>query len=557
MRIRCITTRPSPFAKAMNGCDKGAIAYVVSNPDDIFKYNKYIRDLNSRDVLTILFEQSLACNYLKAVNSQSRYLTNYHNDCKKLAAKIKSLPIYSENSLGLESISIYVADAMVNYALNEINTPPPKMVDDILNLMRKSKYHTLPDGFIKTYLGLNTLTSESIESSNPILLFPTYRRNRDNHQVEITFSCEMYTSISPEQIGNKLNGNRTLKYVAALNYNGKSWMKPIANLMSLKMRVGMLGGMESLPGQLYKYASHGGNPRLNRFTDSKVIETNHADLMTFLKVVFENNNLTCEHTKAEQDEITNLLLYFNDERLARRKYGTGIIGKESFDILTNTQLDYLLTLLFPSTIPEGKSFIIPEPTSPQKPYAMAVDSGDDSSSSDDDSSSDDAASDSGDNSDEENDNNDNENGGEDFDKMGDDLFGNGDDFADDGDNDSDSDSDGDDSSDGGDSDSSESDNDSDSGDDSDDGSDDNNKSDADDTNPLVILIDDETFDEYLDRSILQARIGKLLANPPSTISSSDIDFLRYWYLVWFPCVSVSTTREMIGDILGVKVGDQS
>ena len=118
---------------------------------------------------------------------------------------------------------------------------------------------------------------------------------------------------------------------------------------------------------------------------------------------------------------------------------------------------------------------------------------------------------------------------------GDDLFGDGDDFADpDGDDD------------GGES-----------GSGSDSSSTNTSASDSssgetakpEDVNPIIEIIEDESFDEYLDRGILEVRIKRMLTNPSTSLSNSDVDFLKYWYLVWFPCVSVATTREILGKIL--------
>jgi hypothetical protein len=293
----------------------------------------------------------------------------------------------------------------------------------------------------------------------------------------------------------------TTKYVCSMNYNGRSWKEVIDVLQSLSITSPKHGAVESLSGALKRHLYGWG---LTEVEKHQPFATNLLQVFKFL-------------TDRYPDLLINEALEVHD-----------LIGV--FRTLGEPRLQYLA-----STSPTvgavenwNKQFDLQFLDKYRIPYGMEAD--DDTASSDDseDKEKDDATpADDTANSEENSENEDDSTG----DDTGDDPFSDGDDFGDDS---SSEDGEGDGSS------SSETDTSSDS------------EVKPEDLNPLIELIDNESFDDYLERGSLQNRLKALINNPPSTIRMEDIDFLKYWMTQWFSLVSVATTREILGDLLELE-----
>ena len=462
--------------------------------------------LSAKDQLSIYFEQATLADYLLGANPNNKLLQAYRDAC---TLGIKTLCPNGQLEAGVlekEQLSAPDVKLVYDYVTKGLNIGG-KLLDKIANEFSgdsDSKYTFVPKEFLIPYLGHRGgfISAEGEREANtfnnPVVLSAIVKPDADGENLSIDMYCRQYVSMSVDK---KIPAAGTLGYICSMNHNGRSWRELIDTIQSTSVSAGTRTGTEALSNVLNSYF-HGAS--LSDYTDTKQLK---RDLRFALETVMTRDTLVVERNPTEIKELRSLFAYLGDERL---------------NYLLNLDPQVKQTKLWQNE--HDLQFLTPLSLAG---YVMAAD---DSASSGDDSAS------------EQTDNTDDTTGDDPDADTGDegtseeDPFSDGDDFADVEEPASD--------------DSSEENGSSASTDTPSDSGDSNVK--AEDVNPIIELITDESFDEYLDRSVLQTRIQRLIANPPASLATKDLRFLTYWYLQWFPCVSVATTKEILKDILKVK-----
>lgn len=504
MDIKYLVVRPSGYSKPMSRYTATSISAFIHQVPTWVQL-----DLSAKDILGISFEQALLSNYLLEMNPNSKALKSYREKCTNTFEKMLKYDLLKENNLkkehilesDVENISKYVTQ---NHSIKGIG------LENILQRFTAgaSKYTTVPLNFSYPYIQFDSVIPNEDYLYSPVVLSPVTRVGKEDKNLEITFYCRTYTNLNPGKNIYIDKDNRTLAYICSMNHNGKSWKELVDAIQSLHIKDNTPAAFESLSGILNDYI-------LGESQTRRELKSKKQNLLKALECVYKRDALIIDRTPEELNELVSLFSYLGDNRLNYLLESDPTVGMEDF---WKAQLD--LQFLTPLSL---------------KGYAMAADDSEGDSDGGDDGE--DAGNDDGGDSGDEN----NEDSDEEVEEEGEDLFGDDDDFADDeGGDDSGDEGGGDDGGGSGSDSSSDTSSDSDSSEDAED---------SDDVNPVIELIDDETFDEYLDRGILDIRIKRMIINPPTSLSGSDIEFLKYWYLVWFPCVSVATTKEILGKLL--------
>lgn len=503
MDIKYLVVRPSGYSKPMSRYAATSISAFIHQVPTWVQLN-----LSAKDILGISFEQALLSNYLLEMNPNSKALKSYREKCTHTFEKMLKHDLLKESNLDKEHILKNEVESIAQYVTGNHSIKGVGL-ENILQRFTAgaSKYTTVPLNFSYPYIQFDSVIPNEDYLYSPVVLSPVTRVGKEDKKLEITFYCRPYTNLNPGKNPYFDKDNRTLAYICSMNHNGKSWKELIDVIQSLHIKDNTPAAFESLSGILNDYI-------LGESQTRRELKSKKQNLLNALQCVYKRDALIIDRTPEELNELVSLFSYLGDNRLNYLLEEDPTVGMEDF---WNAQLD--LQFLTPLSL---------------KGYAMAADDSEGDSDGGDDGG--DAGNDEGGDSGE--DNNEEGDGDDELEEEGDDLFGDDDDFADEGDDSGDE---------GGDSEG---------GSGSDSSSDTSSSEESsettepsDDVNPVIELIDDETFDEYLDRGILDIRIKRMILTPPTSLSSSDVEFLKYWYLVWFPCVSVATTKEILGKLL--------
>lgn len=510
MAIRYLVVRPSGFVPRMSQ-NKATHITALINRTPNWQQLKF----TAADILGITLEQSVLSDYLLQMNPSNLSLQKYRENCRvALERHLDSSPLFKQENLTKEQVHQTTVDSIAGYVFRNQHIG----ASGLESIMRRflggeNQFTSVPKNFLYPYLEFQNGKMPEDYSYNPVVLSPVCRVNKESKDTEITFYCRPYTSIdgTDPRLSKGRMSNQAMAYLCAMNHNGRSWKDLIDTIQSLYISEGTEVGTESIAGMLKYYLRLDALPVLISGKEVK-----RRQLLDALRIIMERDNLVFNKEEGDITELATLFSYLGDNRLKYLEDKDPLVAaKERWD----AQPD--LAFLDKLAASHG--------------YAMAADD-DSASDGGDGSSGDDGGEGEGDQPDSTEDISDGTDGG-DGDDNGDDLFGDGDDFADPDEDDS-----GGESGSGSDSSSTNT-----SAGDSSSGE----TADPEDVNPIIEIIEDETFDEYLDRGILEVRIKRMLTNPATSLSNADVEFLKYWYLVWFPCVSVATTREILGKILAL------
>lgn len=463
--------------------------------------------LSARDILAIFFEQTLMTDYLLEVNPTNQPLIDYRTTLQSNFKKYFTSDELRDDVLVQQQISIPDVKILREF-ISEHQTLPGSSISELVSSFtgtKQSEFASVPLDFSVPYLSLKSNSLRTLlkgdEYPNPLVLSPVCRKDKnDTGSMTITMYARPYTSM--KNIDRDLfEKNTTLQYISAMNYTGKSWKELIDTVQSLYVKTGNpIAAFESLSGVLNQYL-HGKS--LPAIVASKKYS---RQLLNVLRYVMENNVSVLQKDENDLSQLSAIFGYLKDDRLSYLTMTNPIVAaKEKWDQQLDLKFltDYSLV-----------GYVMAADNSESNPEEPPTDTDDTTVDGDDPDTT--------------------EGSDGDTDDTDDDLLDEGSDFADDTDPES-------------------GDDDSGSGDGSSASTDTSSASDStvepEDVNPLIELIEDETFDEYLDRGTLQYRIKALINNPPETISQQDVAFLKYWFIQWFPCVSVATTREILGDLL--------
>lgn len=501
MNIKYINVRRTG-APRMSRYDATTIAAVVHRTPGFRAI-----DLSAKDMLSIYFEQATLADYLLGANPKNKPLQAYRDACTLGIKTMFPNGQLDSETLVKEQLNAADVKLVYEYVVSGASIGG-KVLDKITSTFAgdsDSKYTTVPKEFIVPYLGnkIGFIPAEEGREvntfSNPVVLSAVVRPNLEDDTLAIELYCRQYVSMSVNQ---KTKDPSTLGYICSMNHNGRSWRELIDTIQSTSVSTGTSTGAESLSNVLNYYFR---GIRLSDYADP---DQHKRALRSALETVMTRDTLVIDRTPEEVKELRSLFSYLGDGRL-------------NYLLITDPQVKH--TRLWEQE--SDLQFLTPLSLAG---YVMAADdsaSGGDGSTTDKTDNSDDTT---GDDPDVDT--------GGDEGTSEEDPFSDGDDFADVSDPEE-----GDSSEENGSSASTDTSSSSDGG-----------EVKAEDVNPIIELITDESFDEYLDRSVLQTRISRLIANPPASLTTKDLRFLTYWYLQWFPCVSVATTREILKDILKVK-----
>lgn len=505
MKIKYIIAHASAVTPKMSYNKATHITRVV------YRNNQQQLKLSARDIISIFFEQTLLTDYLFNANPSNTVLFDYQNTLQDNFEKYFASGELKDEVLAQQQISAPDVKILQKFII-EGQTLPGSSISELVHSFtgpNQSEFASVPKDFAIPYLSLQSNSLRALfkgaEYANPLVLSPVCRKDK-NDKTAITITMYARPYISMRNIDQNLfDRNVTMQYICSMNRNGGSWQELIDTVQSLYVKTGNpTSAFESLSGVLNHYFHRKALPAV---LSSKQYS---RQLLNILKYAMENNTSILQKEENDLGQLAAIFGYLRDDRLNYLTMTNPVMAaKEKWE--QQTELKFLA----------GYSLV---------GYVMAADDPDTSSEKP-------PADDDTDDTTVDDDQPENEEDGEDPE----DPFDDGDDFADDADDEQADDDSGDGNG------SSTSTDTSSSSDSSSDSSD--SGVDPEDVNPLIELIDDETFDEYLDRGTLQYRIKALINNPPATISMQDVEFLKYWFIQWFPCVSVATTREILGDLL--------
>lgn len=493
MSISHLSVRPSRMTPAQSTYDCSIIKAVVYRIAPVYE------TLTKRELLTILFEQMILSTYLLSTNPNYQSLVDYKNRIRDSYLK------YLEEGEIKEDPDSRVHDSdlllITNYMQGE---KLPLSAIEYLSVRYTgklaSKYTNLPNNFTIPYLMISS-GAKDYQIDNPAVLCARVIKNEDT--TSIRFYTKTYTSLETDTIFDRFDP--TTRFVCSLNYNGRTWKDLFDTMRSLYIGKENRYAAESLS-QLFKQYQFSGQVSLNMDTRGAT-----RDLLSIFKALYQKYPAFIEKEKGELKDLVSLFHYLKDDRL---QY---LLEEDPLMVATEdwrSQLD--LQFLDGLSLGYGMEASV----NPDASEGTSSDSNDEEDKTEEtpnqsNDSTDDTDTSGGDGEEE-------------------DPFSDGDDFADDNDDSSDDSNEGEGSS------------------SSTDTESDDNEVKPEDVNPLIELIDNETFDEYLDRGTLRNRIKSLINNPPLSLDAGDVDFLKYWMTQWFSRVSVATTREILGDLLGLS-----
>ena len=70
---------------------------------------------------------------------------------------------------------------------------------------------------------------------------------------------------------------------------------------------------------------------------------------------------------------------------------------------------------------------------------------------------------------------------------------------------------------------------------------------------VLEIVEDNTLTDYIKREQMIVGINKIIASPPSGLSSEDLKFLKVWATEWINLVSAETTKLILARLLSRPV----
>lgn len=500
MKIRYLSVRPSKMTPKLSNFAASHITAAV------YRKNQKLLKFGVRDILSIFFEQALLTDYLLAADPNNRALLDYQSTLRSNLQKYQDEDFDVSGTTDEAQVTSADQELIAKYVytgkLPGMNITA--LVDSFMGA-KNSKYCTVPRNFSIPYLQVKENSFNILNPDGkflvPIVLSPVLRRDKTSKtDVAVTFFARSYSSM--QSVDSYHTTNPTHKYICSMNYNGHTWHELVDTLQSLFVDDLKQRGSESLCGVLKNYFHRNS---LGMSVNTKMYST---EMLNMLRALTAKYPSLIEKEPVQLSQFGDLFSYLNDNRLNYLTNTNPTMGQvEKWE--DQGDLRFLSSLSLVG-------------------YGMEAADSSESSSDDDDET---KAADDTTTTESEGDNPDDTSSDDTEDDGGADPFAT-DDFSSDPDGSDDSEGDGSSS--------------------STDTTSDDTTVDPEDVNPLIELIDDESFDEYLERGTLQNRINRLINNPPSTIQLEDVEFLKFWVTQWFSLVSVATTKEILGDILGLS-----
>jgi len=502
MMIKYLTVKQSKLDKAISNYDgslKEAVVYNLGNPKDLSVLERY----------TILFEQSLLTKYLLEATPNDKKLVSYYSnisvETKRFFKEYFNTDIKKEDFSKTYQFNKSYIDIIYSYIVeNKYNTIQLINVLEHLSNRTDLVYTNFIRNFYIPYFkqSLNTVYQEDDDKyttyHNAILLIPSYKKSiNDDKKIVITFNPTTFVNHTNRLISvNPFKDNKLYSYISNLNFNNKPWQSVIDILQSFNLQDKYsIESFSNLSGLLSKYL-------LGVYIPGNIsTKKQKMDLINLFKYLFKHNQFSTTDIKI--DEFSRMMsVLFADDRFNYLTLANPTVAAKE------TWLKYHELSEFTKYGMEAQD----DSTSSEDTSDEQQQSEDDT----DDTSTDDTQSDTDDTTDESDDEGDVQDD--------DDMFG--DDFADEG---SDDDSSGD-------------------GTSSDDKTD-TSEAEPEDVNPLIEIIDNESFDEYLERGLIERQLKRIFDNPPPNLSTDQLNLMIYWYNQWFPLVSIDTTKMILKDIL--------
>lgn len=508
--IRYMLVR-TPYTQDLTRAQASTIAALIHQTATL-----HTLDLSIREMLGIFLEQAILTQYMLDMNPTNTKLAAYQEKIRYAFNEEGRRGTFNLKKLEAERINPSILRLIQDYVSGKTDYLTGSDLTSIEKItLIGNQYATIPHNFISPYLNFraNAILDEEMRTT-PMTLSVRYKRDIDYpDDLILSFYIRPFTSMQKTEtlyFKSTLH-NKTLSYIASMNFSGYDWKSMVDTVQSCHFHAGTIIGTESLANALNRYLHDRPLPTTVNVTLLR------QQFNALFSTLIQRHELVVDEDALPS--LEDLYSFLKDDRLAIYLVDELTVGlEEHYTSYHNEEPFKSLELL--GFLPGRKKI---------ESYAMADDSGGNDSSKDD--SGNDASEDA-----------------EENEEMGDDLFGDDGGFGDDEDDE------------GGDGEEGEGEDESGSQTSTDTSASSSSSTDtsassdttkAEDVNPIIEIIDDESFDEYLDRSILSIRLKRLIANPPTSLSSIDLRFLKHWYLQWFPCVSVATTREILGDLLSV------
>ena len=499
MDIKYLTVKTSKLNKSISNYDGSlieAIVYGYGNP----------KNLNTLERLSIFFEQSLLCKYLLEATPNDKKLISYNSNISLNFKRFFKEYFNTDNkkydfSVKYQCKEKYISIIYSYIVENKYNTL--ELIDTLKHLSHRKdlNYTTYIENFYVPYFSqsLHTRIYNSDDQyntySNAILLVPSYKQSlNDPKKIVVTFNPTTFTNHTKRSINiSPFKDNKLYSYISNLNFTNKPWQSIVDIIQSFNLdnNKSSIESFNNLPGILQKYFYRvyiPGNISLQRYKKMFI------DLLTY---IFKHNQLNTTDIKIEELSRMMSVLFADDRFNYLTLSNPTVAAKESW-------LKYLELREFTKYGMEAQQ----DDASSDESESQSDDDTTDDTTSDTDTPADDDTS------------------ADDTDTDDDDTLGDDDDFAMDDGTDDDASSDGT------------------SSDETD-----TTEAEPEDVNPLIEIIDNESFDEFLERGLIERHLKRIFDNPPPVLSTDQLNLLVYWYNQWFPLVSIETTKLILKDIL--------
>lgn len=498
MEVSYIRIKPSRFVKDYTVRDVSIVSALVYMP----KANPV--NMSNLEKLAIYLEQYILADYL--------YYASHNKDILKYRDKVKKSFIIKKNEILNTPSNItkfieenYITKANLDTLTKFFDDPDSVSVVSMLNLteaLDKCKFDrcSFLKNFYTPYLS-QKLTNQSF--NNPVILTPMYSRkvNKDtNNRTPIILLPTSYTKNTYRKVNvnKEINNNKFYTYFANMDFNNQSWQSIVDVLQKFNLS-STVESLSNVSGLLNHYMLGHYIPGMVDKSDAKEI------FLSLFNYIDKHNTLSTND--AHPEELARLMssVFADDRCYYLLDENPEIKAVERW----NTYRDLACFTKFGLEAKEDGA---------DDSESGDTDSDESGASGDDDSTTD---TDTTDSDDSEGDNLEDDGGGDDS--------GDADDFGDFG---SDEDS---------------------GSSESNDSGDESEEADPEDVNPLIQIIENESFDEYLERGAIEKKLLTIFNNPPSELSVDQLNTMKFWYTQWFPLVSVETTKRILGDLLNIDV----
>ena len=498
-QISYIRIKPSRFARDYTVRDASIVSALVYMP------NANPVNMSSLEKLAIYLEQYILADYLLLATPENKDLQKYKDKVRQSFNIKKNEILKSSSERSKLILDNYFSEHNLNTLLSFFEDPSSVSSTRMVNLLQaldKCKFDrcSFLNNFYEPYFSQNLYGGSFI---NPVLLTPKFslKKTKDsNNRVPIILLPTSYTKNTYRKINiNKdINNNKFYTYFLNMDFNNAPWQSIVDTLQKFNLS-SSIESFSNISGLLNHYLLGHYIPGMVDRKKAKSI------FLSIFNYIDKYNNLST--TDSHPEEIARLMAtLFADDRCC-------------YLLMKDPKLANVEAWNRCAELACFTKFGLEA--------AGDNEGGDDTGSEDTDDTGTDTADDSGDATD-----NDTTSEDEYNDDVDDDTGEGGDDDDFGGLDDDDS-----------------------SGDSEDSGGDEGSENEAEpeDVNPLIQIIENESFDEYLERGAIEKKLLVIFRNPPSKLSANQLNTMKFWYTQWFPLVSVETTKRILGSLLDIEV----